>query len=208
MGRRRRERQSRIEEIIDAAEAIMFSKGYERTTFVEIAKKTKFSRSSLYKYFRNKEEVFLAVHLRGLNLRWELIKSAIDAETTGVDKLFAYGDAYFKFAQKYPEYIKLQLYWDAFGIDTDKIRKDLFDEYSESDKQMRGEIRKIFISVLSNKASDDFFIDWSMGHWLFSLRAVANQAINPLDITGIYNDPEFYYQYVRSFIRSLTAFDG
>jgi AcrR family transcriptional regulator len=205
MGRRQRERHNRVEEIVDAAEQIMFAKGYEKTTLVEIAKKAEFSRPTLYKYFHSKEDIFLAIHMRGLHIRWEMMKTTMDAAPTAPEKLFGFADAYFKFATRYPEYMRLQLYWDSFGIDIDKIREDLFNEYAKWNKVQRAEIYEIFNDIIKDQGIDDFNIQWALGHWFFSLRTLANQAIHPIDTLRLYNDPGFYYQYVHSFIRSLTT---
>lgn len=51
--------QERMNEIISAASKIYDSIGYEGLSFSEISKHTKFTRPTIYKYFKTKEEILL-----------------------------------------------------------------------------------------------------------------------------------------------------
>lgn len=49
----------RIQEIVDAASSIYNSAGYEGLSFSTISEYTKFTRPSIYKYFKTKDEILL-----------------------------------------------------------------------------------------------------------------------------------------------------
>jgi len=54
-----------------------FTKGYDAATIIEIARACGYNKRSIYLYFRDKEELFLAVVLRGLEqLHTRLEKAA------------------------------------------------------------------------------------------------------------------------------------
>ncbi|MEL7654388.1 MAG: TetR family transcriptional regulator [Bacillota bacterium] len=55
--------QERLNEIISAASAIYDSVGYEGLSFSEISKLTRFTRPTIYKYFKTKEEILLKILL-------------------------------------------------------------------------------------------------------------------------------------------------
>ena len=204
MGRKEREKNHRIHEIIDAAEKIMFEKGYEKTTLVEIAAESEFSKPTIYNYFQSKEEIYLAVHTKGLKIRVDALNEAIDSKETWQDKLLAYGETYFELANKYPEYIRLQVYWDALGLDTSIIRRDIYVQYTKVDTEIRLKMKKIFREAVKNsKFMQDANIDWLAAHWYYTLRTVVNQTIFRLDSRENYNDPEFYFQFLKQFIHSL-----
>jgi AcrR family transcriptional regulator len=59
--RKTKERAARKQDILSAAEKIFIQKGYQRTTLEEIALLCELSKGTLYLYFKNKEQLFLAV---------------------------------------------------------------------------------------------------------------------------------------------------
>ena len=52
---------ARIDEIIDACESLYRDHSFKDITVDMIAKRTTFTRASIYNYFKNKEEIFLAL---------------------------------------------------------------------------------------------------------------------------------------------------
>jgi len=59
--RRDRERDNHRREILEAAERVFVSKGYEAATVEEIAREAEFAVGTLYNFFEGKEALFLAV---------------------------------------------------------------------------------------------------------------------------------------------------
>ena len=59
----------RRNEIIDACERLYETKGFKEITMADIAEETTFTRTSIYNYFRTKEEIFLALYTREYD-RW------------------------------------------------------------------------------------------------------------------------------------------
>ena len=57
MARPQQDPQIRINEIIDAADQLFFTKGYHATTISDIAKKMGVAQGTLYYYFKSKEQV-------------------------------------------------------------------------------------------------------------------------------------------------------
>ena len=52
-------------DIIDAAERLFFSKGYNNSTMDEVAKEAGFTKRTLYSYFTSKEEIYEKIKERG-----------------------------------------------------------------------------------------------------------------------------------------------
>ena len=50
--------------ILDAAEKLFLESGIEKTTMIDIAERAGITRVTLYRYFANRDEVAVAVHLR------------------------------------------------------------------------------------------------------------------------------------------------
>ena len=111
--RRKRDKERRRNEIIDTAERLFFSKGYDVITMDDVAADAGLAKGTLYTYFKSKESLFYAVALRGARLLNALFAGAVKMERAGIDKIYSTGGAYYEFAKKYPEYFKLFSYAES-----------------------------------------------------------------------------------------------
>ncbi len=73
----------RRNEIIDACERLYENKGFKEITMADIAEETTFTRTSIYNYFRTKDEIFLAL----LQREYDMWSDEIDAATNGNDSM-------------------------------------------------------------------------------------------------------------------------
>ncbi len=102
------EKQQRENRIIDMAEPVFFEKGYDATTIIEIAQASGYNKRSLYLYFKDKEEIFLAVVLKGLIRLYTSLEQV--AQSADIRDL---GQAFFDFALTHPDYLKLIMVYEA-----------------------------------------------------------------------------------------------
>ena len=102
------ERQQRENRIVDLAEPVFFAKGYDAATIIEIARACGYNKRSIYLYFRDKEELFLAVVLRGL----ERLHKSLEAVAGSAD-IRALGRAFFDFSLASPDYLRLIMIYEA-----------------------------------------------------------------------------------------------
>jgi AcrR family transcriptional regulator len=61
--RKLRERNRRIESILEAAKKIFFTRGYARATMDEIALAAEISKPTIYQYFKSKDDLFFSLML-------------------------------------------------------------------------------------------------------------------------------------------------
>lgn len=115
--RRERDKLRRKNEIIDAAEKIFFSKGLAQSTMDDVAAEAEYSKGTLYLYFKSKEELYLAINERGLQIMESVFRKAISKQKKGLDKVRAIGNAYFSFSQKHADYFNAMLYYESRDID-------------------------------------------------------------------------------------------
>jgi AcrR family transcriptional regulator len=115
--RKEREKEQRKNDIVDAAERIFFKKGHEEATMDDVAEEAELSKGTLYLYFKNKEDLYLAIHLRGNRILYSIFESAVKNETLGIEKTRAIGKAYVEFFNKYPDYFNAMLYFESREID-------------------------------------------------------------------------------------------
>lgn len=81
--RKEREKQQRREEIIQAAEKVFFSKGFEKSTMDDIAERAELSKGTLYLYFKSKEDLHMAVARKAIGLL-NSITSAVKKKSAGM----------------------------------------------------------------------------------------------------------------------------
>ncbi len=107
------EKEQKVNRFIQIAKGIFFQKGYDTTTIDEVAKLAGYNKRTLYHYFKDKEELFLAVVLDGLKLFNEKLQEAYDNPIEKHTKLYSMGKAFFTFFLEYPHYFNLIMTYEA-----------------------------------------------------------------------------------------------
>jgi TetR/AcrR family transcriptional regulator len=108
--RRERDKQKRRDSIVDAAENLFFAKGFAATTIDEIAEAAELSKGTVYLYFNNKEEIYVAIVRRAIRILIDLSREAVAAASTGGEKVSALGRALLLFYERYPNHFKAMFY--------------------------------------------------------------------------------------------------
>ncbi len=116
--RRHEEKEQRRETIIDAAEQVFADSDFESARMEQVAKVARVSRALLYLYFKNKQDLDLAICVRALrSLRQHFIDSAA-RHVTGYDKVASLGHTYIQFAHDFPVYFATLLRFESHPFDT------------------------------------------------------------------------------------------
>ena len=102
-----REKEQRRNDITDAARKLCADKDFSEVSMDEIAAKVGLGKSTLYLYFKNKESLYFAIVLRGIQIWVEMVKEEVKKGNTGLEKLVLAGNANRKFYNKYPDYFKM-----------------------------------------------------------------------------------------------------
>ena len=86
--RKQREKDQRVQEILNAARELFMSKGYDNTTMLNIAEQAELSRRTLYHYFTSKEEISYIIMLESYATLKEMFRESFDSNhATGLEKL-------------------------------------------------------------------------------------------------------------------------
>lgn len=104
--RKEKEKQQRKEEIIQAAEQVFFSRGFDQSTMDDIAEKAELSKGTLYLYFKSKEDLHIAVARKAIALLRSITQKATDAGGNAVEKLQRIGWACTEFSKSHPNEMK------------------------------------------------------------------------------------------------------
>ncbi|MBX2990495.1 MAG: TetR/AcrR family transcriptional regulator [Bacteroidetes bacterium] len=110
--RKEREKEHRREEIVTAAEKIFFEKGLATATMDEIAEAAELSKGTLYLYYKSKEDLYLAVAMRGSEIMYNMFLEATSPEKSTIERVVGLGDAYYRFFKENPDYFRMYQYFD------------------------------------------------------------------------------------------------
>lgn len=132
--RKEREKQQRREEIIQAAEKVFFSKGFEKSTMDDIAERAELSKGTLYLYFKSKEDLHMAVARKAIGLLNSITSAVKKISGNAVEKLLYMGRECIKFSNSHPDHMKAIMTLEGFELQstsyTVKEMKDMI--YKES----------------------------------------------------------------------------
>jgi len=91
--RREREKIRQRQDMLDAALALFSEKGYHNVSMQEIAAKAEFAVGTLYKFFKNKEELYKALISEQADRFHEALMQALETEEDAVAQLRGYVQA-------------------------------------------------------------------------------------------------------------------
>ncbi len=111
--RKEREKEARREEIITAAEQIFFEKGLAAATMDDVAEKAELSKGTLYLYYKSKEDLFMAVAMRGMDILQDLFEKATTTGEPTLKLIMNLGDAYYEYFEKHRDYFRTLYYFET-----------------------------------------------------------------------------------------------
>ena len=129
VNRKTRKRETRLNKIVDAAEKVFFTKGYESTTLEDIAKEADIVRGTLYIYFKSKEDIYMAIAIRGSRKLTQLLAVTTDYDVTGIESLKLQLDIWHDFRINYPAYT--EAYVRGYGLQQSAIEASRVNEFQK-----------------------------------------------------------------------------
>ncbi|NGP89116.1 TetR/AcrR family transcriptional regulator [Fodinibius halophilus] len=157
--RKKREKEQRRNQIIDAAEKIIFSKGLEQSTMDEIAEEAELSKGTLYLYFKNKNELYLAITKRGSTiLNNQLAKIfATSHQHTGIELIRMIGQLYLDFVREHPNYFNAFIYYESLN-NVEELEESEFAQTCEKHREeaLNYMIRALQIGMQDGTIQDNY----------------------------------------------------
>ncbi len=93
-------------QILDAAKGLFVDKGFEATSIRKIASKVGCSPTTIYLYYKDKNDIVYALHKEGFNLLKMQMVSLVNVESP-FERLKALGRTYINFSKNNPEYYEV-----------------------------------------------------------------------------------------------------
>jgi AcrR family transcriptional regulator len=90
LSRREREKQQQRKEMLEAAMQLFAEKGYHNASMQEIAEHAEFAVGTLYKFFRNKEEMYKALITEQADRFHEALGAALEVSQDEIEQLRNY----------------------------------------------------------------------------------------------------------------------
>jgi AcrR family transcriptional regulator len=120
--RREREKIRRNNDIVDAAEKVIFEKGMANATMEDIAREAELGKATIYGYYKGKDEILLAINKRALNKLAELFRNAFEIGSNGMERTMLIGMAYHNFSKDYPNYYHFISLFEMGNMSVDPIK--------------------------------------------------------------------------------------
>jgi AcrR family transcriptional regulator len=133
--RKEREKEARREEIIDAAEKVFFEKGVAVSTMDEVAQAAELSKGTLYLYYKSKEDLVLAVVLRGMDIMYEMFQKVVSTGEPTITRIKNLGDAYYDFFRKHRNHFRTFYFFENPQLQS-QVSVEMRDLCAASDKKV------------------------------------------------------------------------
>lgn len=134
--RRAREKARRQQEILEAAREVFFKKGIHRATVDDVAAQAEVSKGTVYLYFQSKESILAHLLLEGLAILLSQLEAAYASQEPlpAEERLRRMAEAYWQFAQTYPNYFRLLLALDR-GRFRERVSAEMYQEILTESKR-------------------------------------------------------------------------
>ena len=121
--RKEREKRHRRNQILKAAKKLFSARGFSGVTMENIAAESELSPSTLYFYFKNKEELYAALSIKAIKSLLESLEKAVEADNQSPEKmLMRLKDEFCRLCE-----FDSVLLLDVFNLQTSAVYRDLSD---------------------------------------------------------------------------------
>ncbi len=136
--RREKEKEIRRNDIIEAAERVFFSKGYDAATMDDVAKEAEFSKRTVYVYFSSKEQIYFEIMIKGYRLLIGMLDADMKKLKTDdpIGTIRQMAVTQYNFSREYPDYFNAIMEYENSELDFQKGVSDASKEecYSLGEK--------------------------------------------------------------------------
>ncbi len=122
-GRRRMTRAAREQQLLDLAEELFLTNGYDRTSIEDIARAAGVTRPVVYEHYGSKEGIYLACVRRARNLFNTDVMRAVTGTDDPLEQLRRGADAYYRVLERDPR--RWQLLFGPGGLVSGALSEEL-----------------------------------------------------------------------------------
>lgn len=153
--RKEREKLQRREDIIDAAEKVFFSRGFETATMDEVAVEAELSKGTLYLYFKSREDLQFAVFMRGMEHLLKMMRDHLGDGDNGYRRLLGLADAFVRFSRDYRNYFNLLMHYESSRMGMLKINEEQLQVYLKEQSPLALVGEQVALGIMDGSLRDD-----------------------------------------------------
>lgn len=120
--RRQEEKARRRAEILDAAESMAASVGWDAMTMDQVARSARLSRALVYVYFKDKTDLMFGIGERALATLRRCFANAVAKHPRGLDRLTAIGFAYIQYSREHAVYFDVMARCELISPDISNLQ--------------------------------------------------------------------------------------
>ena len=147
--RKEREKSYRREEILDAAQKVFFEKGLTAATMDEIAETAELSKGTLYLYYKCKEDLYLGVMMRGMQILHDRLADVIAKNRPVPQTLADLAQAFFDFFNTHRNYFRMLHF-----LQTPQLHKQATEEMQTNCRTLNHQTWELVIDLLRRGIRD------------------------------------------------------
>jgi AcrR family transcriptional regulator len=109
MGVKERKERDKVEmrdKILQSAHKLFLDRGFEEVSIRNIAEAIEYSPATIYLYFKDKDEIFYALHGEAFKIFNQHMET-LATVSAPFERLIAMGEEYMRFAQEHPKYYEI-----------------------------------------------------------------------------------------------------
>ncbi len=198
--RKKREKEQRNKDILDAAERLFFSRGYEDVSMDQIAREVELNKATIYLYVENKETLFASIVLRGVQILQEKYRECMEKQVPGIVKVTLMGQAYYQFSQEYPDYQRMiQFYGTERFSQENPCTAEIGKGYGTCRMILRDAIQEGIDDGTIRDDLDPFLVSMYLMISFMGILSMENKWKRVIEAEGF-----SYEQYSREFFRFIT----
>jgi len=168
-------------EILDAAARVFAEKGYHRASTPDICTRASVSNGALYKYFRNKEAIYISVLNHGIDLMTDLFQKNADESESFLEAIETLFDGLRRFTRRYRPYVEI---W----VDLSSCSMNRF--AAELSAKVEAQGRKLFRGLIE-KAKDKGELDASLNTDLVTYALDCHMTLFTYSLVSEYHHKRF-----------------
>jgi TetR/AcrR family transcriptional regulator len=147
--RKERERGYRREEILNAAQTVFFKKGLAEATMDEIAETAELSKGTLYLYCKCKEDLYLGVMMRGIQILYDRLAAVISENEPVPQVLVRLAQEFFDFFTTHRHYFRMLHF-----LETRQLHKEATEEMQQSCRALNQKTWDMVVELLRHGIRD------------------------------------------------------
>lgn len=163
--------------ILDSSAKLLLEKGYEKFSLRKVAESIGYSATTIYLYFKDKDELLYAVVMEGFKKFYSAMFEASKKEETSERKLRAIGLAYIKFAISNPLYYQIMFMQRSDLIAKEEAKSqeiNVFNSYKLLEDLVQACIKEGVFKFANPDGYKHYVrIFWSLTHGISSLYIAA-----------------------------------